>query len=379
MKQNSMLAMILAGGRGSRLHELTNKVAKPAVGYGGKYRIVDFPLSNCANSGIDVVGVLTQYESILLNSYVAAGGRWGLDAKDSGVYVLPPREKADTGLDVYRGTADAISQNIDFIDSQSPEYLLILSGDHIYKMNYAQMLAYHKEHKADATIAVIQVPMEEASRFGIMNTGDEDRIVEFEEKPEHPKSNLASMGIYIFNWKLLRKLLLADMKNPDSNHDFGKDIIPTLLNDGKDLYAYKFDGYWKDVGTIDSLWEANMDLLNPDNELDLNDPTWKIYTEDTTTPPQYITSDAIVKNAFITQGCIVEGEVQHSVLFTGAKVGAGAKVIDSVLMPGVVVEPGAVVQRALVANGITIGAGARVGDAKSEHIELISKRVKGAE
>ena len=379
MKQNSMLAMILAGGRGSRLHELTNKVAKPAVGYGGKYRIVDFPLSNCANSGIDVVGVLTQYESILLNSYVAAGGRWGLDAKDSGVYVLPPREKADTGLDVYRGTADAISQNIDFIDSQSPEYLLILSGDHIYKMNYAQMLAYHKEHKADATIAVIQVPMEEASRFGIMNTGDEDRIVEFEEKPEHPKSNLASMGIYIFNWKLLRKLLLADMKNPDSNHDFGKDIIPTLLNDGKDLYAYKFDGYWKDVGTIDSLWEANMDLLNPDNELDLNDPTWKIYTEDTTTPPQYITSDAIVKNAFITQGCIVEGEVQHSVLFTGARVGAGAKVIDSVLMPGVVVEPGAVVQRALVANGITIGAGAKAGDAKSEHIELISKRVKGAE
>ena len=379
MKQNSMLAMILAGGRGSRLHELTNKVAKPAVGYGGKYRIVDFPLSNCANSGIDVVGVLTQYESILLNSYVAAGGRWGLDAKDSGVYVLPPREKADTGLDVYRGTADAISQNIDFIDSQSPDYLLILSGDHIYKMNYAQMLAYHKEHKADATIAVIQVPMEEASRFGIMNTGDEDRIVEFEEKPEHPKSNLASMGIYIFNWKLLRKLLLADMKNPDSNHDFGKDIIPTLLNDGKDLYAYKFDGYWKDVGTIDSLWEANMDLLNPDNELDLNDPTWKIYTEDTTTPPQYITSDAIVKNAFITQGCIVEGEVQHSVLFTGARVGAGAKVIDSVLMPGVVVEPGAVVQRALVANGITIGAGAKVGDAKSEHIELISKRVKGAE
>ena len=379
MKQNSMLAMILAGGRGSRLHELTNKVAKPAVGYGGKYRIVDFPLSNCANSGIDVVGVLTQYESILLNSYVAAGGRWGLDAKDSGVYVLPPREKADTGLDVYRGTADAISQNIDFIDSQSPDYLLILSGDHIYKMNYAQMLAYHKEHKADATIAVIQVPMEEASRFGIMNTGDEDRIVEFEEKPEHPKSNLASMGIYIFNRKLLRKLLLADMKNPDSNHDFGKDIIPTLLNDGKDLYAYKFDGYWKDVGTIDSLWEANMDLLNPDNELDLNDPTWKIYTEDTTTPPQYITSDAIVKNAFITQGCIVEGEVQHSVLFTGARVGAGAKVIDSVLMPGVVVEPGAVVQRALVANGITIGAGAKVGDAKSEHIELISKRVKGAE
>ncbi len=266
MKQNSMLAMILAGGRGSRLHELTNKVAKPAVSYGGKYRIVDFPLSNCANSGIDVVGVLTQYESILLNSYVAAGGRWGLDAKDSGVYVLPPREKADVGLDVYRGTADAISQNIDFIDSRSPEYLLILSGDHIYKMNYAQMLAFHKASKADATIAVIEVPIKEASRFGIMNTdGETDQIVEFEEKPAEPKSNLASMGIYIFNWKLLRKMLLADMKNPDSSHDFGKDIIPTMLNDGKRLFAYRFKGYWKDVGArIDSLREANMDLPQPE-------------------------------------------------------------------------------------------------------------------
>ena len=380
MKQNSMLAMILAGGRGSRLHELTSKVAKPAVSYGGKYRIVDFPLSNCANSGIDVVGVLTQYESILLNSYVAAGGRWGLDAKDSGVYVLPPREKADTGLDVYRGTADAISQNIDFIDSMAPEYLLILSGDHIYKMNYASMLAYHKEHKADATIAVIEVPMKEASRFGIMNTdGATDQIVEFEEKPAEPKSNLASMGIYIFNWKLLRKLLLADMKNADSNHDFGKDIIPTLLNDGKRLFAYRFQGYWKDVGTIDSLWEANMDLLSPNNELDLNDSTWKIYTEDVTTLPQYIGPQADVKNAYITQGCIVRGEVKNSVLFTGAKVAPGAKIIDSVLMPGAVVEEGAVVQRALVADGIHIGKNAVVGSADSEHIELVAQRVKGAE
>lgn len=371
--------MILAGGRGSRLHDLTKKVAKPAVSYGGKYRIVDFPLSNCANSGIDVVGVLTQYESILLNSYVAAGGRWGLDAKDSGVYVLPPREKADSNLDVYRGTADAISQNIDFIDSHSPEYLLILSGDHIYKMNYAKMLAYHKEHKADATIAVIEVPMEEASRFGIMNTDEEARIVEFEEKPANPKSNLASMGIYIFNWKLLRKLLLADIKNPDSNHDFGKDIIPTLLDDGKSLYAYKYKGYWKDVGTIDSLWEANMDLLNADNELDLNDPTWKIYTEDTTALPQYISADASVSRAFITQGCVVEGDVKNSILFTGAKVGPGAKIIDSVLMPGVVVEEGAVVERVLVADGVQIGKNAKVGSADSEHIELIAKRVKGAE
>lgn len=379
MKQNTMLAMILAGGRGSRLHELTNKVAKPAVSYGGRYRIVDFPLSNCANSGIDIVGVLTQYESILLNSYVAAGRRWGLDAKDSGVFVLPPREKADTNLDVYRGTADAISQNIDFIDTYSPEYVLILSGDHIYKMNYAKMLAEHKAKSADATIAVIEVPMREASRFGIMNADEDGRIVEFEEKPEHPKSNLASMGIYIFDWKLLRKMLTADLKNPDSSHDFGKDIIPQMLQDGKNLFAYKFKGYWKDVGTIDSLWEANMDLLDKNNELDLDDSTWKIYTEDVTALPQYIGPDAKIKNAFITQGCIIEGEVTSSVLFTGVKVGAGAKVIDSVLMPGVEVEEGAVVQRALVADNVKIGKEAVVGTPDSEHIELVAKRVKGVE
>ena len=380
MKQNSMLAMILAGGRGSRLHDLTNKVAKPAVSYGGKYRIIDFPLSNCANSGIDVVGVLTQYESVELNSYVAAGGRWGLDSKDSGVYVLPPREKADTGLDVYRGTADAISQNIDFIDQYDPEYLLVLSGDHIYKMNYDKMLAFHKERQADATIAVIEVPLKEASRFGIMNTdGETDRITEFVEKPPVPESNLASMGIYIFNWKLLRKLLLADMKNPDSNHDFGKDIIPTLLGDEKRLFAYRFKGYWKDVGTIDSLWEANMDLLSPDNELDLSDLTWKIYTEDVTALPQYIGTEARIQNAYITQGCVIEGEVTNSVVFTGAKVRPGAKVIGSVLMPGAIVEDGAVVIRALVANGVNIGKGALVGSADSEHIELIARRVKGAE
>lgn len=379
MKQNNMLAMILAGGRGSRLHELTNKVAKPAVSYGGKYRIVDFPLSNCANSGVDIVGVLTQYESVLLNSYVAAGGRWGLDARESGVFVLPPREKADADLDVYRGTADAISQNIDFIDNYSPEYLLVLSGDHIYKMDYDKMLDYHKEMNADATIAVIEVPMKEASRFGIMNTDGSGRIVEFEEKPEHPKSNLASMGIYIFNWKLLRKILLADMKNPDSHHDFGKDVIPCLLNDNKTLAAYKFKGYWKDVGTIDSLWEANMDLLDSRNELNLNDSSWKIYTEDTPTLPQYIGPNAKIDKAFITQGCVVEGEVKHSVLFTGCKVGEGAKIIDSVLMPGVEVAAGAVVQRALVADNIKIGPEAVVGSADSENIELVSKRVKGVE
>ena len=379
MKQNNMLAMILAGGRGSRLHELTNRVAKPAVSYGGKYRIVDFPLSNCANSGVDIVGVLTQYESVLLNSYVAAGGRWGLDARESGVFVLPPREKADADLDVYRGTADAISQNIDFIDKYSPEYLLVLSGDHIYKMDYDKMLDYHKEMNADATIAVIEVPMKEASRFGIMNTDGAGRIVEFEEKPEHPKSNLASMGIYIFNWKLLRKMLLADMKDPDSHHDFGKDIIPQLLNDNRTLAAYKFKGYWKDVGTIDSLWEANMDLLDSRNELNLNDASWRIYTEDTPTLPQYIGPNAKIDKAFITQGCVVEGEVKHSVLFTGCKVGEGAKIIDSVLMPGVEVAAGAVVQRALVADNIKIGPEAVVGSADSENIELVSKRVKGVE
>lgn len=379
MAKSSMLAMILAGGRGSRLHDLTNKVAKPAVSYGGKYRIIDFPLSNCANSGIDVVGVLTQYESVLLNSYVAAGGRWGLDAKDSGVFVLPPREKADANLDVYRGTADAISQNIDFIDSYDPEYLLVLSGDHIYKMNYDKMLDYHKESKADATIAVIGVPIKEASRFGIMNTNDTGRIIEFEEKPAEPKSNLASMGIYIFNWKLLRSMLIADMENPNSNHDFGKDIIPTMLGDGRNLYAYQFEGYWKDVGTIDSLWEANMDLLGKECELDMTDPTWKIYTEDVTTLPQYIGPNAEIEGAYITQGCVVDGEVKKSVLFTGAKVGANAKVIDSVLMPNVVVEDGAVVTRALVADGVVIGKGAVVGSPDSEKIELVAKDVKEAE
>ncbi|MCI2049908.1 MAG: glucose-1-phosphate adenylyltransferase [Lachnospiraceae bacterium] len=379
MKQVNMLAMILAGGRGSRLHELTDKVAKPAVSYGGKYRIIDFPLSNCANSGIDIVGVLTQYESVLLNSYVAAGGRWGLDTKDSGVFVLTPREKADTGLDVYRGTADAISQNIDFIDQYDPEYLLILSGDHIYKMNYAKMLAFHREHNADATIAVIGVPMREASRFGIMNTGEDGKIVEFQEKPAHPVSNLASMGIYIFNWKMLRRMLVADMKDPASDHDFGKNIIPQMLADGRSLYAWQFKGYWKDVGTIDSLWEANMDLLDKKNKLDLDDPTWKIYTEDASALPAYIGPDAEMERVYITQGCHAEGKVKNSVLFTDSEVRAGAQVTDTVLMPGACVEEGAVVTRALVAEGVRIGRGAVVGSADSESILLVAKNVKGVD
>ncbi|MCI6698396.1 MAG: glucose-1-phosphate adenylyltransferase [Porcincola intestinalis] len=379
MKQGNMLAMILAGGRGSRLHELTSKVAKPAVSYGGKYRIIDFPLSNCANSGVNIVGVLTQYESVLLNSYVAGGGRWGLDTKDSGVFVLTPREKAETGLDVYRGTADAISQNIDFIDQYNPEFLLVLSGDHIYKMDYSEMLKAHIKAEADATIAVIGVPIREASRFGIMNTDETGRIVEFEEKPEHPKSNLASMGIYIFNWKLLRKMLVADMKDSDSAHDFGKNIIPQMLADGKTLLAYEFKGYWKDVGTIDSLWEANMDLLDKKDELDLGAYSWKIYTADVSTLPAYIGEEAETDRVYITQGCECSGKVTHTVMFTNSKVAEGATVTDSVLMPGAVVDEGATVTRAMIANGVRIGKGAVVGSADSEHIELVSKNVKGVE
>ena len=377
MRQNNMLAMILAGGRGTRLYALTKKIAKPAVYFGGKYRIIDFPLSNCANSNINVVGVLTQYESVLLNSYAAAGQRWGLDAKDSGVYVLPPREKDGAAFDVYRGTADAISQNIDFIDQQNPEYVLILSGDHIYKMDYSKMLAHHKARDADATIAVLPVPMKEASRFGIMNTDETDRIVEFEEKPEKPKSNLASMGIYIFNWKQLRKMLVADMDDPNSNHDFGKDIIPAMLNENKRLYAYQFKGYWKDVGTVDSLWEANMDLLSSNNELDLNDPDWKIYTEDVATVPHFIGPKGKVNNAYINQGCVINGEINNSVLFTSVKVAEGAKVNDSVLMPNVEIGEGAIIHRSIIAEGVKVDAGAVVGSPDSENIELISKRVRG--
>ena len=325
MLQQEMVAMILAGGRGTRLHNLTEKVAKPAVSFGGKYRIVDFALSNCANSDVDVVGVLTQNESIFLNSFVALGGRWGLDARDSGVYVLPPREKEE-GFGLYRGTADAIGQNIDFIDQQNPEYVLILSGDHIYKMDYSWMLAEHKKSKAEATIAVLEVPLKEASRFGIMNTDENDRIIEFEEKPPKPKSNLASMGIYIFNWQSLRKALIADERKEDSSHDFGKDIIPSFLNEGKKLQAYRFQGYWKDVGTIDSLWEANMDLLDPKSGINIRDEDWKIYTEDKTLPPHVITETGRIKSALVNQGSVVAGSVEHSVIFNGVEIEEGAVV-----------------------------------------------------
>ena len=369
--RSNMLAMILAGGRGSRLKELTSNVAKPAVHFGGKYRIIDFPLSNCANSNVDVVGVLTQYESVLLNSYCAQDQRWGLDTKNGGVFILPPREK-DSGFGLYRGTADAITQNIDFVDHYDPEYVLILSGDHIYKMNYAKMLEEHQKHNADLTIAVMEVPMKEASRFGIMVTDETDRITKFEEKPAHPSSNLASMGIYIFNWKLLKDMLVKDAKNEESSHDFGKDIIPTLLAKGKRIYAWRFAGYWKDVGTVDSLWEANMDLLDPNSTLDLSDPSWKIYTQDIATTPQFIGETASVEHSFINQGCIIDGHVEGSVLFNDVRIEEDAKVVDSVLFPGSKIGKGAVVTRAIIGEGCEVAPNRKVGSKKGD-ITLLTK------
>ena len=376
MYKKEMIAMLLAGGQGSRLGVLTAKVAKPAVSFGGKYRIIDFPLSNCINSSVDTVGVLTQYQPLRLNTHIGIGIPWDLDRNEGGVTVLPPYEKS-TSSEWYTGTANAIYQNLEYMEQYNPEYVLILSGDHIYKMDYKIMLDYHKANNADITIAAMPVPIEEASRFGIVVTDSDNRITEFEEKPANPKSNLASMGIYIFKWSVLKDALIKLKDQQEC--DFGKHVIPYCFNNNKRIFAYEYNGYWKDVGTIDSLWEANMDLLSKNNELDLNDPTWKIYTEDATALPQYIGPDAEINHAFVNQGCVIEGEITNSVLFTGAKVGKGAKIINSVLMPGVVVDENAVVTRALVADNVKIGAGAVVGDAKSEHIELISKRVKGVE
>ena len=367
-----IVAMILAGGRGTRLKELTAKVAKPAVYFGGKYRIIDFPLSNCANSGIDVVGVLTQYESVLLGTYVGSGTKWGLDGNNSLAAILPARERGEVGATWYAGTADAIYQNISFLDQYDPEYVLILSGDHIYKMDYEEMLNVHKEKGADLTVAVLNVSLKEASRFGIMNTDDKGYIYEFEEKPEKPKSTLASMGIYIFSYKELRKYLIADAADENSKHDFGMNIIPAMLADKKKLYAWTFDGYWKDVGTVESLWQANMDLLD-DKELDLFNikKDWKIYSEDTLGKPQLIGKDASVKKSLVTQGCVVNGEVEGSVLFNNVNVGEGAKVIDSVLMPGVLIEEGAVVKKAIIDEGVVIKAGIVVND-EAKEVALVS-------
>ena len=371
-----IVAMILAGGRGTRLEALTAKVAKPAVHFGGKYRIIDFPLSNCANSGIDVVGVLTQYESVLLGTYVGAGTKWGLDGKQSLAAILPARERGEVGATWYAGTADAIYQNISFLDQYDPEYVLILSGDHIYKMDYDKMLTAHKQRKADATIAVLNVSLKEASRFGIMNTNEDGTIYEIEEKPAKPKSTLASMGIYIFTYKELRKYLIDDAKDENSKHDFGMNIIPSMLNDNKKLYAYEFSGYWKDVGTVESLWQANMDLLN-DKELDLYNikRDWKIYTEDTLEKPQIIGDKASIKNSMVTQGCLVNGTVEGSVLFNNVNIGEGAKVVDSVLMPGVLVEEGAEVYKAIVDEGVVIRANTKVNE-EAKDVALISDNSK---
>ena len=361
MKKDNMVAMILAGGRGSRLYDLTKKVAKPAVYFGGKYRIIDFPLSNCANSDISVVGVLTQYESVLLNSYVSKDQNWGLDAKDAGVFVLPPREKDETGFGLYRGTADAITQNIDFLDQNEADYVLILSGDHIYKMDYAKMLKFHKKTGADCTIAVIDVSIEEASRFGIMSTDEDGRIFKFEEKPKHPDSTKASMGIYVFTKSVLEKYLIADAEDPKSSNDFGKNIIPAMLAAGEKMMAYPFAGYWKDVGTIASLWEANMDLLGETPVLDLNDEEWRIYSRHEAHSPQFVADGAVVDNSTITEGCEIYGTVRNSVIGSGVIVEKGATVLDSVILDSVVIKSGAVVNYSIIDSGTTIGENSRVG------------------
>ncbi len=361
LRKKTCVAMLLAGGQGSRLGILTKNVAKPAVPFGGKYRIIDFPLSNCTNSGIDTVGVLTQYQPLELNAYIGSGAPWDLDISNGGVFVLPPYQKAKSS-EWYRGTANAIYQNMAFIEQYNPDYVLILSGDHIYKMDYNAMLNFHIRHGADATIAVREVPWEEASRFGIMNTDSEDRIVEFEEKPKNPKSNKASMGVYIFTWEKLRHYLTEDENDKKSSNDFGKNIIPNMLADKQVLVAYSFKGYWKDVGTIESLWEANMDLLQSPMPIDMHDKKWRIFARNPGMAPHYIAKGATVTDTLITEGCEVYGHVNHSVLFAGVIVEEGATVESSVIMPGSVIKRGAVVRRAIVAENATIGAGSFVGE-----------------
>ena len=363
-RKKECVAMLLAGGQGSRLYVLTKNVAKPAVPFGGKYRIIDFPLSNCINSGIDTVGVLTQYEPHVLNAYIGAGQTWDLDRLRGGVSVLPPYQGKTS--EWYKGTANAIYQNIPFIADYDPEYVLILSGDHIYKMDYNKMLQQHKDTGADATTAVLDVPLSEASRFGIMNCKPDGTIYEFEEKPKQPKSTLASMGIYIFSWKKLRKYLEEDEANPQSSNDFGKDIIPAMLANGEKMVSYRFEGYWKDVGTIESLWEANMDLLSPNSGLALSDDNWKIYGRTTGSPPHFTAKGAKVQHTLLSEGCEIAGNVSESVLFSDVKVAKNANVEYSILMPGAVVEEGASVRYAIVASGAVIAKGAQVGEGPSD-------------
>ena len=361
MKKTECVAMLLAGGQGSRLGVLTQNIAKPAVPYGGKYRIIDFPLSNCTNSGIDTVGVLTQYQPLELNDYIGSGKPWDLDRSNGGVHILPPYQNSKGG-DWYKGTANAIYQNIPFIKRYDPEYVVILSGDHIYKMDYSLMIEQHKEKNADCTIAVIEVPMEEASRFGIMNADETGKIYEFEEKPKNPKSNLASMGIYVFSWDKLKKYLEEDEADPNSSNDFGKNIIPNMLSAGENMIVYRFNDYWKDVGTIDSLWEANLDLLDPKIKLDLSDPNWRIYSRTPSAPPHYIADSAKVQNSLITEGCDIYGNVDFSILFDNVIVEEGATVNDSLVMPGAVIKKGASVQYSIIAENAVIEEGATVGE-----------------
>ena len=359
------IAMLLAGGQGSRLYVLTGDMAKPAVPFGGKYRIIDFPLSNCTNSGIDTVGVLTQYRPLELNSYIGSGQPWDLDGSTGGVHILPPYQGSKGGT-WYKGTANAIYQNIGFIDLYDPEYVVILSGDHIYKMDYSDMVKRHEEANAACTISVMEVPWSEASRFGIMAVDGDDMITEFAEKPKEPKSNLASMGIYVFSWKALRKYLTEDEADPNSENDFGKNVIPAMLNNGERMAAYRFSGYWKDVGTLESLWDANMDMLSPESGLDLADESWPIYARSVNAPPTYMGQDARVTHSAINRGSTLEGTVENSVLSPSVTVGKGARVSYSVLMPGTVVEPGAVVEYAILGENCSIGENCHVGGTPEE-------------
>ena len=360
-QKKNCVAMLLAGGQGSRLGILTRHVAKPAVPYGGKYRIIDFPLSNCANSGIDTVGVLTQYKPLELNSYIGSGAPWDLDISNGGVFVLPPYSKGEEG-EWYKGTANAIYQNLSFISQYNPDYVLILSGDHIYKCDYAEMLSHHVSRGAALTVAVRQVPWEDASRFGLMNTDADGIITEFEEKPKNPKSNNASMGVYVFTWDKLRQYLESDEKNPKSSNDFGKNVIPAMLAAGERLAAYRFEGYWKDVGTIESLWAANMDLLMTPPPIDLHDRKWRIYARNVGEPPHYAAPQGEIRDSLVTEGCEVFGRVVHSVLSADVHIAPEAQVVDSVVMPHAVIGKGAVIRRAIVAENAVIGEGALIGE-----------------
>ncbi|NCC86353.1 MAG: glucose-1-phosphate adenylyltransferase [Clostridia bacterium] len=359
------IAMLLAGGQGSRLGILTKTIAKPAVPYGGKYRIIDFPLSNCVNSGIYTVGVLTQYQPLLLNDYIGNGEPWDLDRMDGGVHILSPYQQIK-GTEWYKNTANAIYQNINFIDKYEPEYVVILSGDHIYKMDYSQMLSYHKEKEAACTIAMLEVPWEEASRFGLMLVDDDGTIKEFEEKPKKPRTNKASMGVYMFTWEKLRSYLLEDEANPKSSNDFGHDIIPAMHKAGERLVAYQFDGYWRDVGTIDSLWASNLDLLSPSTGLNLDDPNWKIYSRSPSSPPQYISDTAQVQNSMLSEGCQIEGKVDFSVLFDNVTVEKGAVIRDSIIMPGSTIKSGATVKYSIVAENTIVDENACIGKRPEE-------------